>query len=261
MKANYHTHTMRCHHAVGSDESYVQAAIEAGFDELGFSDHAPWNYRTNYVSPIRMTMDELPGYVQSIQALRGKYQDQIRIRTGLEIEYYPMYMDHYQVLRDAGIEYFILGAHFIGTDEGNPYIGGPRASDELILRYADSVAEALQTGLFRYLAHPDLFMRRRPEEFTKACEEATRVICQAALEADLPLEYNLLGRISQLQGEVCGYPNNHFWAYARSFHNRTILGADAHDPELLKDTSLWNAGHEYLQSLGYRVEDRLDFGD
>ncbi len=35
---NYHTHTKRCGHAKGTDEEYVIAAIEGGFDELGFSD-------------------------------------------------------------------------------------------------------------------------------------------------------------------------------------------------------------------------------
>ena len=41
MDYNYHTHTTRCHHAVNSDEEYIQAAIEAGIKYLGFSDHAP----------------------------------------------------------------------------------------------------------------------------------------------------------------------------------------------------------------------------
>ena len=44
MKANYHTHTARCGHATGTGEDYVLAAIEQGFDELGFSDHVPWPY-------------------------------------------------------------------------------------------------------------------------------------------------------------------------------------------------------------------------
>ena len=41
MKNNYHTHTTRCFHAVGQDEDYVRAAIDGGFDLLGFADHAP----------------------------------------------------------------------------------------------------------------------------------------------------------------------------------------------------------------------------
>ena len=51
MKANYHTHTARCGHATGTDEDYVLAAIEQGFDELGFSDHVPWPYQDGYTHP------------------------------------------------------------------------------------------------------------------------------------------------------------------------------------------------------------------
>ncbi len=63
MKANYHTHTMRCHHAIGSDEDYVKSAIAAGFDELGFSDHSPWNYQTDFVSHMRMKLDKFQDIV------------------------------------------------------------------------------------------------------------------------------------------------------------------------------------------------------
>ena len=45
MKYNYHTHTERCFHAKGSDEEFVLAAIEAGFNEIGFADHSPWNFK------------------------------------------------------------------------------------------------------------------------------------------------------------------------------------------------------------------------
>ena len=38
---NYHSHTSRCGHAVGTDEEYVKAAIAAGYQKMGFSDHAP----------------------------------------------------------------------------------------------------------------------------------------------------------------------------------------------------------------------------
>lgn len=40
--ANFHTHTFRCHHAVGQDREYVEKAIEQGIKTLGFSDHSPY---------------------------------------------------------------------------------------------------------------------------------------------------------------------------------------------------------------------------
>ena len=67
MKTNYHTHTSRCQHATGSDEEYVISAIKGGYQELGFSDHSPWKYKTDYVSDIRMIPEEFPEYVESIR--------------------------------------------------------------------------------------------------------------------------------------------------------------------------------------------------
>ena len=72
MKTNYHTHTTRCMHAVGSDEEYVLSAIKGGFQILGFSDHTPWKYRTSYVADMRMLPEELPEYIESLQYLREK---------------------------------------------------------------------------------------------------------------------------------------------------------------------------------------------
>ena len=44
---NYHTHTTRCMHAIGSEEEYILAAISAAYTELGFSDHTPWHYESD----------------------------------------------------------------------------------------------------------------------------------------------------------------------------------------------------------------------
>ena len=59
IRANYHTHTVRCHHAVGSEREYIEQAIAEGFDILGFSDHTPQPYPENFRSGVRMDMYEL----------------------------------------------------------------------------------------------------------------------------------------------------------------------------------------------------------
>ena len=59
MIANYHTHTVRCTHAVGTEEEYVIAVIKAGLKILGFSDHAPYPFAGGYCSHSRMRTEEL----------------------------------------------------------------------------------------------------------------------------------------------------------------------------------------------------------
>ena len=53
MIANYHTHTIRCNHAKGTEREYIEQAIKEGFKILGFSDHVPQPYPDDFYSWIR----------------------------------------------------------------------------------------------------------------------------------------------------------------------------------------------------------------
>ena len=112
--ANYHTHTARCHHATGTEEEYIQTALRCGYKVLGFSDHAPWRYADpDFVSRIRMLPDQLPEYVSTLQGLKEKYADRIRLHIGLEVEYFPAYVDALaEESEKLGIEYWVFGCHY-----------------------------------------------------------------------------------------------------------------------------------------------------
>lgn len=260
MKANYHTHTARCRHAEGEDEAYVRAALESGFDTLGFSDHAPWPFGGGFVSGIRMTCGDLPDYLASLRALRKKYAGRLTIRVGLEAEYFPRYHDHMLRMRDMGVHYYILGQHYADSEEDNPYIGLECRTDAGVMRYAEAVVRGIRTGLFRYVAHPDLFMRPRLR-FGRADMAAADMICQAAKEAGMPIEYNLLGLAAQLSGTNRGYPHPDFWRCVRKWDNNVILGVDAHHPEHLRDAALWERGRKNVLNMGYRLVDHLEMED
>ena len=70
MFANYHTHTTRCHHALGSEREYIEAAIAGGMQVLGFSDHSPQPFPGDYRSGFRMDMTDAPDYFATLAALR-----------------------------------------------------------------------------------------------------------------------------------------------------------------------------------------------
>lgn len=269
MKANYHTHTTRCQHACGTERGYVQAALEGGFDVLGFADHAPWPYRSGFVSSVRMTCDQLPEYLSCLRALKEEYADRLPIHIGLESEYFPRYHDHLLRMRDQGVDYFILGQHYADSEEDTLNAGMDCRTDDGVRRYAESVVRAIRTGLYRYIAHPDLFMRARyDEDFNAACEEASDMIAQAAKEQGIPLEYNLLGLACREEdhataldrGKDCwrGYPCPAFWRYISRWRNDAILGVDAHEPEALCDLALWERGKRELMDMGYHPIDHLN---
>ena len=153
MKANYHTHTVRCKHAIGAEEEYIRAAIEAGFEEIGFSDHTPWPYESGFTPHMRMELDELEGYIRTVRDLGARYKDQIAVRLGLECEYFPRYMDWlFEKKRELGLDYLLLGNHFDQSDETGTYFGRI-ATPEMLWRYVKSTVKAMETGEFLYLAH------------------------------------------------------------------------------------------------------------
>ncbi len=256
MKHNFHTHTTRCKHAVGTDEQYVRAALEGGFDVLGFSDHAPWAFETDYVSHCRMPAESWADYRQSVLALKEKYSGQIEIHLGLECEYYHKYLDQLKRLRDDGCEYFLLGCHFLHTEETNPYIGQVCHLDKEVLRYAEEAVKGIRSGMFCCVAHPDLYMMHR-EEFTPACMEAADMICQAAREAGIPIEYNLLGLLGEMSGFPRGYPNQDFWQYVRRWDNDVIIGVDAHEPAHFLNETVRETALQRLNWLGYRIVNNI----
>ena len=116
MKVNLHTHTARCMHAVGADEEYVRSAIDRGLQILGFSDHTPQYFPGDYYSTMRMFPEELAGYCDTLRKLKDNYAGQLEIHLGVEAEYYPLtFQEMLLRLQDAGVEYMILGQHWMGN--------------------------------------------------------------------------------------------------------------------------------------------------
>lgn len=256
MIANYHTHTKRCHHAKGTDEQYVKAAIKSGFEVLGFSDHGPWPYENGFVSEIRMTVDEAEGYIKSIKHLREKYSGQIEIKLGFEWEYFPQHLDWLRKFKSKnGVDYVILGHHYVPYEIGGEYTGDIKTPDGLY-RYCENMVDAIKSGIYAYVAHPDLFMREY-ESFDKTAKEISEIICRTAKEYDLPIEYNALGLRKNFDGKKELYPYGEFWKIAKSVGNKTIIGVDAHDPKHLTDKRFILQAENYLKDNGFEIVERI----
>ena len=232
MKTNYHTHTTRCMHATGDDEDYVLSAIKGGYRILGFSDHTPWKYRTDYVADMRMLPEELPGYVKSLKTLREKYHDRIDIRIGLECEYFPQYI-HWlkEQIKKYQLDYIIFGNHHYHTDEKFPYFGHHTNSRDMLDLYEESAIEGMESGLFSCLAHPDLFMRSYPK-FDHHCTTISWHICRTAARLNVPLEYNI-GYVAYNEALLYRFGQTRIrrrWHYAGRIrsarHNRSIFLPD-----------------------------------
>lgn len=253
-RANYHTHTFRCRHAGGTEEEYVRAALESGFSVLGFSDHSPWPYADGFVSPVRMLPEQLSDYVQTVRHLADAYAGRIRILCGLECEYYPDRIDWLKEQAERfSLDYLILGHHFSSAGQETVYFGRCR-SEEDVRQYVREVTAGLETGLYTYLAHPDVALQFLPA-WTPGIASAMRELCRTASALRVPLEYNLLGKIYSRRPDhdgCLGYPSRYFWETAAEENVTAIVGVDAHQTEHMRQKTEYDEACAYLHRLGIR---------
>lgn len=226
--ANYHTHTYRCGHARGEDRRYVEEAIEAGIQTLGFSDHAPMPFPSGYRSGHRVQMGAAYDYFYSIGELKREYAKDITIHIGVEAEFYPETFDlFWDYIKQFPLEYMILGQHFIGREEDQLYSGAASPFEEKLVKFTNNVIDAIHTGKFLYIAHPDLL--NYTGEYEPYHREMTR-LCKAAKDAGVPLEINRLGYF-----EHRIYPSDRFFGIAAEVGCDVVIGSDAHSPDVFRD--------------------------
>lgn len=249
MIANYHTHTPRCHHAVGTEREYIEKAILAGMEELGFSDHVPYRF-PNFQSRIRMGMEEVPEYVQVLSDLREEYKKDIKIYIGFEAEYFPELFDGLlEELSQYPYDYMILGQHFLKPEPMGYYVGNPVELEQDLEHYVDLVLEGLATKAFVYLAHPDLVNYIGND---KIYQKHMRRLCKGAKEMGIPLEINFTGYM-----EGRNYPCDKFFKIASEMKNQVIFGCDAHRPEVLTRTDLERDCRKIVEKFSLEIIDKL----
>ncbi len=277
---NYHIHTSLCGHASGEMKDYIEKAIQAGFRTVGFSDHNPPALGTGD-SRFSMNLQQFEEeYLPTLKRLKEEYKDKIDVKIGLEVEYYGDEGEQFSPIKECRekiepqLDYMILGQHFtIVRDENGKMINPPKKSNPTSSRYpldyALSVVEAIKTGKFAYVAHPDIFMKSRDDvpdeyraEYEKNCIKATEMICKTAAKYKIPLEVNL-GAISAARAGIPGkgltkdgkyeYPVPNFWRVAEKQGCDVLIGIDAHDPEALIDRSSEEIARKILLDEGIRL--------
>ena len=250
----FHSHTFRCKHANGDIEDYVSRAIQYGFKTYGVSDHVflpgdptPW---------MRGSFTCLDNYIETFNKVKTKYKDRIEMYLGFECEYGDIYLDYYRyLLKERGFNYLICGQHNGFNDDGSVYFLSD--TDEGLYRYRDNIINGIKTGLFLYIAHPDLFFAVA-REVTPIYQQITKEIIDAAIEYDVPLEVNVHGlmRNKVRDGvEYIEYPAKYFWKEASKTNVKIVYGGDYHDPNEIGDEKIFNMFMEYVKECNITFSD------
>ncbi|MBF0422877.1 MAG: histidinol-phosphatase [Magnetococcales bacterium] len=240
---NLHTHTWRCHHAQGDVDAYCQKARERNLHLLGFSDHTP--LPDGRWASIRMDMSHLEAYDLAIETARHQYAP-LHILKGMECEFVPEFVNFYRetLLDERKFDYLVGGVHLFDCDGQWLYTSGGVQDAKTLRVYTDFFIAAMDSGLFRFMAHPDLFAGSwlHWDAQTQSC---MRALLDAARSLEIPLEINANGlRQWPIQDGACRrqpYPWLPFWEMAAEFQIQVVVNADAHHPDEIHDGAVQRA--------------------
>lgn len=234
VRNNYHTHTCRCGHAIGSDEEYIIKAIEAGYQTIGISDHI--------MIPDLNRNEE---YFDSISLLKEKYKDQIEVKIALEVEWYEGYINYYKkLLKEKKVDYLIFGNHgYLNQNQKsrseeisfiNDFDEYPE--DYYLSTYYKCLEKAVKSGLFKYICHPDCFLKGYKKWDDKAIE-LTHKIAKLLSEYDVYAELSGSGVRSKKTDDEGNpwYPYEKFFEILKQYDIKFVIGCDAHSPSQIDD--------------------------
>ncbi|MBD5556876.1 MAG: PHP domain-containing protein [Roseburia sp.] len=237
----FHVHTYRCNHAENiSDELYIKRALQLHANSITFTDHAPFpgNCFGN-----RMQYEQLPEYISTLQELKMRYQGQIDVKIGLEIEYLPSFQSYYEELAACQhLDILMVGQHFYEEKPGQ-YSFLLKNKNEVEHRGCmTAIHQAIETGFFSVIAHPDRSFRR-VTGWNEECTTLSRAVIESAAAKGIVLERNL----SSLEQK--NYFRTEFWNLLLP-NNKTVTGLDAHAlSELERDENkLKNIGRKMYAS-------------
>lgn len=124
--------------------------------------------------------------------------------------------------------------------------------------YEESSIEGMESGLFAYLAHPDLFMRSYPE-FDTHCTSIKPPHLPGCGTTKHPLEYNVGYMATNEARGIMTYPCPQFWHIAANEGCTAIIGLDAHNNLDLENPVYYDRACKELKELKMPVIDTIPF--
>jgi histidinol-phosphatase (PHP family) len=248
MLFDYHMHTPLCGHATGHPREYAAEAMRKGLGEIGFSEHNPMPEKFD---DWRMDLGDFPKYLELLAEARQDHP-QLPIRLGLECDFIPGREAWVRELaKKADFDYLIGAVHYITPDwdVDNPLKldrWKQQPVEEVWTRYFRALGQAAQSGLFDFLAHPDLV-----KKFGHIPSGDLLPYYREALDAIEASKMAIEVSTAGLRKEVAEiYPSVQFLKEAFRRKIPVLISSDSHAPQ--------EVGHEFQKALslvkevGYR---------
>jgi histidinol-phosphatase (PHP family) len=240
MLSDYHLHlrpddrdaTPATHFTAANAERYRGVAHERGIAELGVSEHV-YRFRqalTIWQHPLwrEYAVDDLDEYCRFVR-------EETDLKLGIEADFILGAEDRTaSLLEGHDFDYVVGSVHFLAEKalDMHEYTvwDGSAGAEQIWTRYFQTMAQAVRSGMFDILAHPDLVKvwgRDRPlpaGDLRRYYEPAVEAIA----ESDIAVEVSTAG-LRKRAGEI--YPAPAFLEMCVDAGACFALSSDAHRPQ------------------------------
>lgn len=248
-KKDGHMHSPYCPHGTNDTfEMYVEKAIEEGLEEISFTEHMPYPFYfiedIKFLDECSPTKDVIENYFEDLEKVKNKYQNQIKINTGLEVDYIEgLESDIAEMLNSYGdkIQDSILSVHFIKLND--KYLAVDWKPDfEVALKllgsvekiydeYYQTLLKAIKADLGDFkpkrIGHPNLvriFNELHPLEYKN--HDILEEIVKEIKKRDYEVDVNTAGLRKPHCNEI--YVSDVFKDLIEKYNVRKVYGSDSH---------------------------------
>lgn len=226
-----HTHSFYCGHAIGQLADYCKAAVESKIDVLGFTEHCP--VKENRWKKSRMDYKMMEIYLEDVEKQKNDFNN-LKVLSGFECDYFKEYKNYLSELKER-VDYLITGVHYLQTSKDTDFpLHHYTMGKKELFAYSKQYIDSIESGLFSFGAHPDLFAIKYLH-FDEEAAAVSKDIIECAVEYDLPLEVNGNGLLKNkilVDGSYRSpYPIEDFWKIAENYPSlKVVASPDAHNP-------------------------------
>ena len=246
IKATFHNHNYLCGHASGTVRDYCERALSKGLDGIGISDHG-------YVGVVKDRMSKEDFYERYLPQFNEVSDFDIKVYKGLEVEYFSHNIDLYKEYLKH-VDYLILGQHhyyFDGELINNRFV---IPDQKMSKAYEKTCIDALGTGLFKILAHPEIAFYNM-EKLTDYAIETLENIVSFCTKNNIIMEVNVNG-LRHIKNGVVRYPRQELLDLYYKYQTPVIVSDDAHNISEIKDEYTIGV-YSYLLENGFNVVDSI----
>ena len=158
---DFHVHESHSGDAVEATVSgYLEAAENLRMDEICFTAHL---ITTGQYTRFSIQPHLIPEYIEEIE--RAQVSTNVRLRVGLEVDYFPEEERRIgSILNEYSFDFILGSLHFprgfnMGSREGFADFSGDRKMEDVLSDFYCLWKEAVESKLFDAMAHPDYFRR------------------------------------------------------------------------------------------------------